>query len=148
MEAVWLVCYGFESFRHQKFCETLRQEPDYKEGGEKFGTAQGAAFISNLKVDTQSIHTWRGSQCSEFLGDVGHKGVRRGDAPTVEAAEAGRPARSKCRWVPPCACSRRVPACYYITWPAQMHVGQYTFMQGPQWKERFPSGASTNGGGC
>ena len=33
MQAMWLVCTGFRSFRMHPFCVTLRQQPDFAEPG-------------------------------------------------------------------------------------------------------------------
>merc|ERR1719253_649211 len=32
MQALWIVCYGFRSFRHAPYCTTLRKQPDFAEG--------------------------------------------------------------------------------------------------------------------
>jgi len=34
MQALWLVCVGFRSFRHTAYCTTLRKQPDYQETGD------------------------------------------------------------------------------------------------------------------
>lgn len=31
MQALWLVCTGFASFRHTEYCTNIRQQPDYDE---------------------------------------------------------------------------------------------------------------------
>merc|ERR1719453_1282531 len=46
MQALWIVCYGFRSFRHAPFCNTLRKEPDFAEGA-----AQGKAFSSTWETN-------------------------------------------------------------------------------------------------
>jgi hypothetical protein len=50
MQAMWLVCYGFRSFRHDTFCETLRMQPDFAEPANANSATTDSTFTSNLEV--------------------------------------------------------------------------------------------------
>eukprot|EP00658_Telonema_sp_P-2_P010606 TRINITY_DN13_c0_g1_i7.p1 TRINITY_DN13_c0_g1~~TRINITY_DN13_c0_g1_i7.p1 ORF type:complete len:939 (-),score=288.58 TRINITY_DN13_c0_g1_i7:108-2924(-) len=54
MQAVWLVCYGFRTFRHDDFCETLRKQPDFAEDG----TAQDSTAAPGAALNAKTSYSF------------------------------------------------------------------------------------------
>merc|ERR1711865_872167 len=77
MQALWMVCTGFRSFRHVDFCETLRKQPDFAEpplpqgvalvgdetfeahktASEKFSHTMESTWTAQKKADTHAANT-------------------------------------------------------------------------------------------
>jgi len=98
MQAIWLVCYGFQSFASESFCVDLRREPDYSESLDAPLEARGLDYKHNLEVTGQFAEVMRPLWKQQKLADLHManddgdptrtKGFQRGKAPLGITAEA------------------------------------------------------------
>merc|ERR1712093_323192 len=65
MQAMWLVCVGFRSFRMHPFCVTLRQQPDFAEPGKQASEVDLANPSETYRSNSQAT-----SRFSETMASV------------------------------------------------------------------------------
>merc|ERR1712096_234180 len=74
MQALWLVCTGFRSFRHHKYCETLRKQPDYAEPGKPqsalTGTDGGSKFVADSAMSDKFSKTMKSVWSQQKVADA------------------------------------------------------------------------------
>jgi len=72
MQALWMVCTGFRSFRHVDFCETLRKQPDYAEPPLPQGEAKDGdeAYMAHKKASEKFSHTMEGTWEAQKKADA------------------------------------------------------------------------------
>jgi hypothetical protein len=72
MQALWMVCTGFRSFRHVDFCETLRKQPDYAEPPLPQGEAKDGdeAYEAHKKASEKFSHTMEGTWVAQKKADA------------------------------------------------------------------------------
>jgi hypothetical protein len=81
MQAMWLVCTGFRSFRMHPYCVTLRKQPDYKEPKKGPDTVNPRSptnkYRKNLQATTRFSDTMKTVWKQQKIADA--DAVNRGD---------------------------------------------------------------------
>merc|ERR1712216_280624 len=67
MQALWLVCTGFRSFRHTEYCTNLRRQPDYDEMEDLDATGRR---LWECEKDTDGTASCTGVNADKLLEDV------------------------------------------------------------------------------
>jgi hypothetical protein len=80
MQAMWLVCYGFRSFRQDPFCVTLRKQPDFAEPGEAQKEAKGENYRRNTQISDVFANTMKSVWNEQMLADMHMVNRNDGDA--------------------------------------------------------------------
>jgi hypothetical protein len=81
MQALWMVCTGFRSFRHVDFCETLRKQPDYAEPPLPQGVALvgDEVYEAHKKASEKFSHTMEGTWVAQKKADLHAANAGDGD---------------------------------------------------------------------
>jgi len=81
MQALWMVCTGFRSFRHVDFCETLRKQPDYAEPPLPQGVALvgDEGYEAHKKASEKFSHTMEGTWVAQKKADLHAANAGDGD---------------------------------------------------------------------
>jgi len=70
MQAMWLICYGFRSFRNDEFCVTLRQQPDFNEPQTDQTPVTDSAYATNQAITAAFAQTMEPVWVQQKLADT------------------------------------------------------------------------------
>eukprot|EP00658_Telonema_sp_P-2_P006192 TRINITY_DN1235_c0_g1_i4.p1 TRINITY_DN1235_c0_g1~~TRINITY_DN1235_c0_g1_i4.p1 ORF type:complete len:1007 (-),score=213.79 TRINITY_DN1235_c0_g1_i4:333-3353(-) len=87
MQALWMVCTGFRSFRHVPYCETLRKQPDYAEPPLPQGAAndQDQTYLDHKKASEKFSHTMEATWIKQKKADSHAANSEDGDVDMEKA---------------------------------------------------------------